>query len=207
MPVYCVVLQPKGTTRNAQLNDSVLATGAPSPAAAGTILRRAIEPELVGTYKYGESTVGLYGYKTGKAGTENKHELPPPHDKVLLFGEAVLFLTTGGKYATFNDAECKKWQTAAQGGFEELGEDSEDDEEGDGEEEEEEEEEEEVAAEEEEEEAELEIVEEEEEEAAPRPAPKVSKAKRNLKRAPIWYSTTELCPEPYTDLAPRKKTT
>lgn len=204
MPVYCVVLQPKGTTRNAQLNDSVLATGAPSSSAAGTVLRRATEPELVGTYKYGESVVHLYAYKTGKAGTENKHELPPPYDKDLLFGEAVLFLTTGGKYATFNDAEFKKWQTAAMGGFEELG-DSDTDSDADSEEGEEEEEEEEEVVEEEEEEAEPEIeVEEEEEEEVRRPIPKVSKAKRNLKRVPAWYSTSELMPESYTLTAPRK---
>jgi hypothetical protein len=201
MPTYCIVLQAKGTTRNAQLADAVLGEGKPSPAAAGAILRRSTEPELVGTYKYGAVTLHLFGYKTGKAGTENKHELPPPHDKVLLFGEGVLFATTGGKFSTFNDAEYKKWYAAAFGGFEDLdGEESDEDEDGeDGEEEEEEEEVEEEAAEEDEEkEPEIEEEEEEEEETPRRPPPKVSKAKRNIKKIAAWYSTDELIPEVYT---------
>jgi hypothetical protein len=200
MPTYCIVLQTKGTTRNAQLTDAVLGEGKPSPAAAGAILRRSTEPELIGTYKYGAVTLHLFGYKTGKAGTENKHELPPPHDKVLLFGEAVLFATTAGKFSTFNDAEYKKWYTAAFGGFEDLdGEEDEDEEEdGDEDEEEEEEEVEEVVEEDEEKEPEIAEEEEEEEEAPRRPAPKVSKAKRNIKKIAAWYSTDELMPEAYT---------
>lgn len=201
MPTYCIVLQTKGTTRNAQLTDAVLAEAKPSAATAGAVLRRTTAPDLIGTYKYGAVTLYLFGYKTGKAGTENKHELPPPHDKTLLFGEAVLFATTAGKFSTFNDAEYQKWYAVAFGGFTDLdGEEEDEDEDEDGEEEEEEEEEVEEVAE-EEEEKEPEIVEEEEEEedhTASRPAPKVSKAKRNIKKIAAWYSTDELMPEAYT---------
>ena len=84
MPTYCIVLQPKSTTRNVQVGESWLAEGKPSPAAAGAILRRATLPELIGTWTWkaaaGTQTLHLYGYKSGKAGTENKHELPPPFD-------------------------------------------------------------------------------------------------------------------------------
>jgi hypothetical protein len=198
---YCIVLQPKGPTRNAQLNEALLAEGKPSAAMAGSILRRSTAPELIGTYKYGPHMIHLFGYKAGKAGTENKHELPPPHDKILLFGEAVLFMTAAGKFVSFNDADYKKWYNTALGGFEDLGDtDTEDDGEGsDLEELEEEEEEEEVAVEEEEEETEVpEVEEEEEEEEIRRPVPKISKAKRNLKKIPVWYSIPELTPEVYT---------
>jgi hypothetical protein len=201
MPTYCLVLQPKSTTRNAQLSEAAaLGEGKPTGALAGTILRRSTEPELIGTYKYGAFVLHLFGYKAGKAGTENKHELPPPHDKVLLFGEAVLFMTSAGKFASFNDTEYKKWYNAALGGFEELGDEDTEGEEEEEEGEEEEEEEEEEVAEEEEEEEEVEIVEEEEEEeeVVRKPAPKISKAKRNLKKIPAWYSTDELAAEPYT---------
>lgn len=199
MPTYCLVLQPKSTTRNAQLSDAAVAEAKPSAALAGTILRRTTAPDSIGTYKYGAFTIHLFGYKTGKAGTENKHELPPPHDKVLLFGEAVLFMTNGTKFASFNDAEYKKWYNAALGGFEELGAEDSDGETEDEEGSVESEEEEEVAAEEEEEEEVEEIVEEEEEEEVVRkPPPKISKAKRNLKKIPAWYSTDELAAEPYT---------
>jgi hypothetical protein len=201
---YCLVLQPKGTTRNAQLTIDPTCEAKPSGKLVSTLLRRAQEPNFTGTYKYGANTIHLFGYNAGKAGTENKHELPPPHDKVLLFGEAVLFMTADGKYVSFGDAEYKKWYNKALGGFEELGEEDSDTEDEDGEEdgeEAEEEEEEEVVEEEEEETAEpdLPVEEEEEEEEAPRrPPPKVSKAKRNLKRAAAWYSNAELTPEPYT---------
>ena len=202
MPTYCLVLQTKGTTRNAQLTDAVLAEGKPSAAGAGAILRRTTAPDAIGTYKYGPTMLHLFGYKTGKAGTENKHELPPPHDKVLLFGEAVLFAVTGGKFTSFNDTEYKKWYNAALGGFEDLGDedsDTDDEDELDGDEEEEEEEvEEEVVEEDEEKEAELVEEEEEEEDAPRRPPPKVSKAKRNIKKIAAWYSTDELMPEAYT---------
>jgi hypothetical protein len=210
MPTYCIVLQPKGTTRNAQVGDSWLAEGKPSPAAAGAILRRATLPELVGTWKSGsgaaQQVIHLYAYKSGKAGTENKHELPPPHDTVLLFGEAVMFATVGTKFASFSDTEYKKWYAAAFGGFEDLGnEDTDSEGEGDGDEEEEEAEEaeevEEEAAEESESESEGEVVESEEEEevVVRKPAPKLAaKPKRNLKILPAWVSADELKPEPYT---------
>jgi hypothetical protein len=199
MPTYCIVLQPKGTTRNAQLNDAVLSSEVPSAAAAGGILRRAVLPDLIGTYKYGSNVLHLFGYKTGKAGTENKHELPPPFDKVLLFGEAVVFMTCASKFVSFNVVEYKKWYTTAFGGFEDLGDEDSDDSDGEDLDEDEEEEVEEVINEEEEEEPDLgDIVEEEEEEEVQRPPPKVSKAKRNLKKVPAWYSIAELQPEAYT---------
>ena len=207
MPTYCIVLQPKGTTRNAQIGDSWLAEGKPSPSAAGAILRRATLPELIGTWKDGKGAaqqmIHLYAYKAGKAGTENKHELPPPHDTVLLFGEAILFATSGVKFASFSDTEYKKWYAAAFGGFEDLGDEDTDSEAEDGEEEEEVEEaveEEEAAADDESEsESEGEVVEsEEEEEVVHKPVPKVAaKPKRNLKKLPAWVSADELVAEPY----------
>ncbi len=207
MPTYCIVLQPKSTTRNAQIGDSWLAEGKPSPSAAGAILRRATLPELVGTWKSGagaaQQVIHLYAYKSGKAGTENKHELPPPHDTVLLFGEAVMFATVGTKFASFSDTEYKKWYAAAFGGFEDLGDEDTDSEgEGDEEEEEVEEEVEEEAAGESESESEGEVVESEEEEIVVRkPLPKLAaKPKRNLKRLPAWVSADELKPELYTRL-------
>lgn len=207
MPTYCIVLQPKGTTRNAQVGESWLAEGKPSPAAAGAILRRATLPEFIGIWKDGkgaaQQTIHLYAYKTGKAGTENKHELPPPHDSILLFGEAIIFATVGTKFASFSDTEYKKWYAAAFGGFEDLGDDDTDSE-GDGEEDEEvdeevAEEEEEAADDESESESEEEIAEsEEEEEVVRKPVMKLAaKPKRNLKKLPAWVSADELVAEPY----------
>ena len=189
MPTWCLILQPKSTVRNAVIPATV--TGIPDASAIGGILRRATPPELIGTYKYNGMVLYLFGYKTGKAGTENKHEMPPPHDKVLLFGEAVLFACKDAVPVSFGTAEWPKFYETGMGGFEDLDDDEEDDED-DEDEEEEEEEEEEVAVEEEEEV----VVEEEEEEEKPLPV-KVPKVKRANKRVPTWFTQPELAAEAY----------
>jgi len=175
-------------------------TGIPDAAAIGTILRRQTLPELIGTYKYNGFVLYLFGYKSGKAGTENKHELPPPHDKVLLFGDAVLLAVKEGVPVAFGTNEYTKFYETAFGGFEDLGdEDSEDESEGEGEEEEEEEEEETV---EEEEEGAPDVGEGEVDDEEEKPKRKITvrnaKAKRLAKKAPTWYAVEELKEEPYT---------
>jgi DNA-directed RNA polymerase subunit M/transcription elongation factor TFIIS len=193
----CVVLLTKGGTRNAQIPATV---NAPSAAAAAAIVRRATEPDTIGTWSWKDggttTTLHLFGYKTGKAGTENKHELPPPHDTVLLFGDAVLFATRGTAFVKFNGTEFTRWYNNAFGGFDDIG--SEDS--GTDEEEEEEEEEMEVEEAEVDEDAEEdgmgEAEEEEDAPAAPRAAPR-AKAKRNAKKLPAWYNTLPLTQEAY----------
>jgi hypothetical protein len=191
--MWCVVLQPKGTTRNAVLDSN--SSCPPVAATVGTILRRATPPELIGTWVWQGHTLYLFAYKTGKAGTENKHELPPPHDTVLLFGEAVIIAVKDNALVSFGTTEFPKFYNDANGGFEDLGsEDSEDDED------EEEEDEEGEAEEEEEEELEVEgeAEEEEEEEVVRRPPPKVTKSKRTNKKMSAWYAVPELEAEPYS---------
>ena len=189
--MQCTILQPKGTSRNAFLPETL--EGVPNPSVIGTMLRRATPPELIGSWPYDASVIHLYAYKTGKAGTENKHELPPPHDSILLFGDAVLVATTNNVVSRFNGDDFKKFFTAAIGGEEDLddtdGEDSEEEEE-----EVEEEEEEEAAAAEEEEVVE----EEEEEEEAPRKIVRTTKPKKASRKLPAFYSLPELVPEVYT---------
>jgi len=194
--MWCVILQPKSTTRNAVIPEAQRA-GAPDAALAGAILRRATAPQAIGTWKWAKLTVHLFAYKTGKAGTENKHELPPPHDTILLFGDAILFATTAnGKLTTFNVESYTKFYNEALGGFEDL--DSEDEEEEDldsdlEEEEEDVDDEEDVESDESESEVELEV----EEEEAP-PPPKATKVpKRSNKKIPAWYNLPPLEPEPY----------
>jgi hypothetical protein len=187
--MWCVVLQPKGTTRNAVLP----AGSTPTVEVVGGILRRATLPELIGTYKWNGHIVYLFAYKTGKAGTENKHELPPPHDTILLFSEAVLIATKACVAVSFGTVEYTKFYNESFGGFEDLG--SEDSDEG-GEEDEEEEEEDEIEEEEVEKEDEGEFDEDEEEPV--QIVAKIVKAKRGVKKAPNYYIQGELMPEEYT---------
>ena len=204
--MWCVILQPKGTSRNAVIPapESLLRGGVLDVAQVGAILRRTAAPVLIGTWKWNGYVVHLFGYKSGKAGTENKHEIPPPHDKDLLFGEAIVLATKGGAVTTFNSAEYTKFYNEAYGGFEEVGSEDSEDDEGDEEEgDEEEEEEEEAVAEgeekDEEEEPDAGGAEDDEEEPV-RPAPKpvaVTKAKRGGKKAPTWYTLPDMEPEAY----------
>jgi hypothetical protein len=194
--MYCTVLQPKGTTRNAMIPAGE--TKLPAAGVIAGVLRRVGAPELIGTWKKDGLVVHLFGYKSGKAGTENKHELPPPHDKVLLFGEAVVVGTRSSDLVTFGTAEYTKFYNSAFGGFDDIGsEDSLSDVEDGAEEDEEEEVEEDaesVAS------TEPEVIEEveEEEEERPKPILKLVKPKRVNKKIAAWFSLPELEPEAYT---------
>jgi hypothetical protein len=195
--MLCTVLQPKSTTRNAFLPAGT--TGIPDVGAIGTLLRRASPPELLGSWPAVEGAqVHLYGYKSGKAGTENKHELPPPHDALLLFGEAVLVATTNGVPSRFNGDDYKKFYNTAMGGFEDLEEEEEEEPEEEEDEEEDEVIEDDVEKEEEKEEPEEEEEEEaEEEDKTPVVVKRAPKPKKASKKLPAFYSLPELEPEPY----------
>ena len=179
--MWCVILQPKGTTRNAVIPAEATAPGAgvPEVSVIGHILRRATPPERIGSWKWNKLTIVLFAYKTGKAGTENKHELPPPHDKGLYFGEAVLVAVKGSDPVSFQTTDFTKFYNEKFGGFENTEEAAEEGEDGEEEEEDEDEEEEEV------------------EEAPVKRVAKVSKVKRNAKKMPAWYSQLDMEPEPY----------
>ena len=143
--VQLVVLSASGESRTLK-STAAEATGL----TIAKSLRKTKPAELIGTYTHKSQTLQLWGWRDGKAGTENKHELPPPHDELLLFGDAVISATSGN----FTAEEWTTFYDAAFGGFDEIGSN-------DSEEEEEEEEVEEV----EEVEGEVEEEEEEEEEA------------------------------------------
>lgn len=92
-------------------------------------LKKKTEAEYLGEYPYKSKHLHLFGYQKGKAGTENKHELPPPHDGILLFGDVlVLTSTTGDSYSkpvAFTTEEYEAFYTSAFGGFEDLDEEEE----------------------------------------------------------------------------------
>jgi len=192
--MWCVVLLAKGDTKNGLI--PAAAVGAiPDAELAKGLLKRATAPELIGTYKYEEMTLYLFGYKTGRANTENKHELPPPHDKILLFGDAVLIAAQGSTVANFDSKQYKVFYKKAFGGFEDLGDEDTEDEEDEEDEEEEEEVEDEVEEEDEEVEEEVEV--EEEEDETPKKVVRVPKIKRGAKKVPLWFNVQELEKESY----------
>ena len=190
--MHCVILHPKETTRNVLL--ALKEKTLPSVDAIGKVLRRSTAPEHIGSWKWNALTLHLFAYKSGKAGTENKHELPPPHDTILLFGEALLCATQGDSLISFDANMFKNFYNELNGGFDDLDEDEDDEEE----DEEEEEEEEEEAVEEEEEVVDNDIPEDDEEEAPPVRIVKITKSKKASKKIPAWFSLDELKPEEYS---------
>jgi len=147
--VQVTVLLANGEKRTLKTTAFVDATG-PLIAKA---LRKAKPAELICTYNFKDQILSVWGWKDGKAGAENKHELPPADgiDTPLLFGDAIV-TSSGGDFA---EDQYATFYEEAFGGFEDLGSEDEEveevDEDGDAEEEVEEDEEAEEAEEEEDE--------------------------------------------------------
>jgi hypothetical protein len=125
--VQVVILAAKGDFKVGKVGAK------PSAAALAKALRKVKEPNFEGSYVWKDTTITIWGWTDGKAGTENKHELPPPHDKVLLFGDVIAAVPKGD----LTIEQWKEFYNKAFKGFEDLG--SEDSESGDEDAEEEEE--------------------------------------------------------------------
>ena len=123
-------------THKAEVKEVAIPTAADGTitmAAIQTLLKKKEAPEILGTYKYKSQGLFLFGYTKGKAGTENKHELPPPHDSVLCFGDIILLCGKDQKSwnvpLPFKSSDYEAFYTKAFGGFEELGSEDEEEEE------------------------------------------------------------------------------
>lgn len=66
-------------------------------------------------------TVSLYGKTNGRAGQENKYELPPPMDNTLFFGACVLVNKINGKVESISKSEWNTVYEFLYGGFEDIG--------------------------------------------------------------------------------------
>ena len=88
--VQIVVLSANGDKRT--MKTTAFAAGSATGATVAKALRKARPAEVIGTYTYKEKTLTVWGWKDGKAGTENKHELPPSNgaEMPLIFGDAVV---------------------------------------------------------------------------------------------------------------------
>lgn len=76
--------------------------------------------------------IDLYGKTSGRANQENKYEFPPPIDSVLFFGNCILVnKNEDGEISNLTVKEWEEIYDALYGGFEDLGNDSDDESEGD----------------------------------------------------------------------------
>lgn len=86
-----VLLTTKGEVRKANLPLSEEHTL--SIEAVQKYFRKKEVPEEIAKYNHNDKQFTLIGYKKGKSGTENKHELPAPYTKHPRFGDILIFQT------------------------------------------------------------------------------------------------------------------
>ena len=129
--VYGLLLQAKGDVRKIKLKDST--DSAPlNTESLQSILKKKTPVQELGKYTSSEYTLTLFGYKSGKAGTENKHILLPPMDSEQYYSD-ILLIASKGKNSwttpmTFTPDEYEVFRTKED---KEDGDDEEDDDDSD----------------------------------------------------------------------------
>lgn len=87
--IHGLVLTAKGDVKQAKITVAKESEGL----CVGDLkkyLKKKDEPERVAHYKYKNTFLSIFGYQKGKTGTENKHELPPPHEGHGCFGDMIV---------------------------------------------------------------------------------------------------------------------
>jgi len=128
--LYGLCLESKGDVKRVKLQDG----SSKMPFTMDNVqkcMKKKTACQVLGTYEFGQYTLTLFGYTNGKAGTENKHELPPPYDETLYFGDILLVAskkhTSWEHPVLFTPEQYEKFYQKAFGGFEELEEDEDED--------------------------------------------------------------------------------
>jgi len=118
--VYGLLLVAKGDVKKVKLLDTKETKTLTEKSLQDIVKKKTAITEL-GTYVYSEYTLTLFGYTTGKAGTENKHELPPPLDGTY-FSDILLIASKADSSwknpVGFTQEEYEKFYQKAFGGFE-----------------------------------------------------------------------------------------
>lgn len=86
--------------------------------------------ECIHSYVVGSHEYRVFGKKVGKANYENKYEFPPPIDEVLLFG-TVCIIKRNADTQDIEGLSLEEWQKVYEdlfGGFDDVGNSSDDDE-------------------------------------------------------------------------------
>lgn len=72
-------------------------------------------------FTYNDKILSVFAWSNGKAGTENKHDLPPPIDKELYFGNIFVIYHQNNKVINLSEKSYREFYEMAFGGFEDLG--------------------------------------------------------------------------------------
>lgn len=130
MSIYGLLLTSKGDIKKCKITDNLAEKLTLDHVA--TLLKRKQAAKKLGSYKYTATYLTLFGYTEGRAGTENKHDLPPPYDSTLYFGDILLIASKAKNWAeklvTFTPAEYEKFYHKSFDGFEDVDEEADEDE-------------------------------------------------------------------------------
>jgi hypothetical protein len=146
--IYGLLLQAKGEIKRIKLKDAKDISPLTIEKLQDIIKKKTPLQELGSYEHHGPShRLTLFGYKTGKAGTENKHELPPPLNDDTIYSDILLIASkTDSSWQTpitYTPDEYNKFYQFVMGGIDSDQESDEDESDEDSEEEKEMEEEEE----------------------------------------------------------------
>ncbi len=72
-------------------------------------------------FTYNDKILSIFAWSDGKAGTENKHDLPPPIDNELYYGNIFAIYHEKGKLLNLSKNDYNDFYEIAFGGFESLG--------------------------------------------------------------------------------------
>lgn len=79
------------------------------------------DPIKISEWTIFDSTMVMYGFSQGEAGMENKHDLPPPVDSDLYFGDILVVLVDdGGQIQDLTTVTYQDFYQKQLGGFEDL---------------------------------------------------------------------------------------
>ena len=116
--ITAIILNMVGSKEEVRINDQ-------------TILRNQIKKKLqnkcagnaqeLGSWPYNNNKVTIYGWEEGNAGQENNHEIPPPHDTNLYFGDLLVVNSKGNNLINFTKKDYNKFFEDMYGGFEDIG--------------------------------------------------------------------------------------
>ncbi len=90
-----ILLLTKGEVKRIKLRDAKDTTPL-TLESIQTIIKKKTPIKLLHTFEFAGNTLTFFGYTSGKTGTENKHELPPPLDDKQHFGDILVIASKDG---------------------------------------------------------------------------------------------------------------
>tara|TARA_Y100000589_G_scaffold322795_2_gene356342 strand:- start:487 stop:960 length:474 start_codon:yes stop_codon:yes gene_type:complete len=113
--VQCTVLQKNGSVLTIDIKNSDI-----NNCSYCKYLKKKKELSELCQWNYNNFIIKLYGLNEGIAGQENKHELPPPNDTQLYFGDLLAIKVKNNVAHNFTEKDYRAFYDKAYGGFEDL---------------------------------------------------------------------------------------